>query len=53
MGLKRAEGELGVDFEARSLRAARAMVVNHKEQRWGDVFLAAFWEFTGHASRGT
>ena len=51
MGLKRAEGELGVDFEVRSLRAARVMVANLGERRWGDVFLAAYWEFTGHRVR--
>ena len=50
MGIKRGN-EYWVDYEARSLRAARAMVHRMEHKRWGDKHLAAYWAFTGHRVR--
>ena len=50
MGIKRGD-ELWIDFEARSLRAARAMVHKLGLTRWSDKHLAAYWTFTGHRVR--
>ena len=52
MKIGRQEKELWVDFEARSLRLARAMVFKHDGKRWGDRHVEAHWEFVGHRSRG-
>ena len=51
MGIKRGGSELWVDFEARSLRAARAVVHNTQKIRWGDKHLAAYWQYLGHRVR--
>ena len=51
MGVKRGPQELWVDFEARSLRAARVMVHRVDAQRWGDVHVDAYWDFLGHRTR--
>ena len=51
MGIKRGRSELWVDFEQRSLRAARAMIYRHMGMRWGDEFLKAYWSYTGHRIR--
>ena len=51
MGIKRGGSELWVDFEARSLRAARAVVHNIQKTRWGDKHLAAYWQYLGHRVR--
>ena len=51
MGIKRGAGERWVDFEARSLRIARAKVFQMSGVRWGDKHLSAFWRYTGHLVR--
>ena len=51
MGINRGEGETWLDYEARSIRAARAMVYRLNQRRWGDKHLAAYWAFTGHRVR--
>ena len=51
MGFKRRPGEFWIDFEQRSLRAARAMIFHHVGERWGDEFVKAYWTYTGHRVR--
>ena len=51
MGIKRAAEELWIDYEARSLRIARAKVHQLQQTRWGDKRLTAFWQYTGHLVR--
>ena len=52
MKLARKADELWVDYEARSLRLARAMIFKHDGMRWGDRHVQAYWEFLGHRTRG-
>ena len=51
LGIRRGVDELWVDYESRSLRAARAMVHRMGQTRWGEKRLLAFWSFTGHRVR--
>ena len=51
MGIKRGAGERWIDFEARSLRIARAKIFQMSKTRWGDKHLSAFWRYTGHLVR--
>ena len=51
MGIKRGRNELWVDFEQRSLRAARGAIHRHVGLRWGDEFIKAYWTYTGHRVR--
>ena len=51
MGIKRGAGERWIDYEARSLRLARAKVFQMSKLRWGDKHLSAFWRYTGHLVR--
>ena len=52
MRLGRKPDELWVDYEARTLRLARAMIFKHDGKRWGDKHVEAYWEFLGHRVRG-
>ena len=52
MRIRRKADELWVDYEARSLRLARAMIFKHDGKRWGDRHVEAYWDFLGHRSRG-
>ena len=51
MGIRRGGSELWVDYEQRSLRAARGMIHRHMGLRWGDEFVKAYWTYTGHRIR--
>ena len=51
MKLTRKTDELWVDYEARTLRLARAMVHKVDGVRWGDVHAEAYWDFLGHRTR--
>ena len=51
LGIKRVATETWPDYEARSLRIARAKVYQMKWKRWGDRHLEAFWRYTGHVVR--
>ena len=51
LGIRRGKGELWVDFEARSLRMARAKIYEVSKLRWGDRHLQCFWRYTGHVVR--
>ena len=51
LGIKRVTSETWPEYEARSLRIARAKVHQMKWKRWGDRHLEAFWRYTGHAVR--
>ena len=52
MRVGRRKDELWIDYEARSLRVARAMIYKRDEKRWGDKRAEAYWEFLGHRTRG-
>ena len=52
MRLGRKKEELWVDYEARTLRLARAMIFKHDGAPWGDKHVEAYWEFLGHRVRG-
>ena len=51
LGIRRVATETWPEYEARSLRIARAKVYQMKWKRWGDRHLEAFWRYTGHGVR--
>ena len=51
MRLARGKEEWWIDYEARTLRLARAMVHKMDGKRWGDVRTEAYWDFLGHRTR--
>ena len=51
MKTARKTDELWIDYEARSLRWARAIVHKVGGKRWGDVHAEAYWDFVGHRTR--
>ena len=51
MQIARGKDELWIDYEARSLRLARAIVHKTDGKRWGDVHAEAYWDFLGHRAR--
>ena len=51
MKLARGNDELWIDYEARTLRLARAMIHKVDGKRWGDVHAEAYWDFLGHRTR--
>ena len=51
MGVKKGGVETWVDFQSRSIRAARVVVHRHQQHRWGDERLAIYWQYLGHRVR--
>ena len=51
LGIRRTAHETWPEYEARSLRIARAKIYQLKWTRWGDKHLAGFWRYTGHVVR--